>query len=127
MRRMYVSELRTKDSQTLSRSMENALEARRAGDLSRAEAACEAILTREPNRADAWHLLGLLRDEGDDLYAAVELIRQAIDLDPTNARYHFSLAAVFRKLGHEQRARQIYSHARQLEPAAAPVLAGVQE
>ena len=50
-----------------------------------------------------------------------------LDLDPTNARFHFSLAAVFQQLGHEQRARQVYSHARQLDSTLASVLDDVQD
>ena len=96
------------------------------GDLQRAESACEAILTMDPNMSEAWHLLGLLRNEGNDTRGAIELIRQAIDLDPTNAQFHFSLASVFHSLGYEQRARHIYSHARQLDPALAPVSEDMQ-
>ncbi len=107
--------------------MEMALEAHRVGNLQRAESACEAILTVDPNRPEAWHLLGLLRNQSNDARGAIELIRQAIDLDPTNARFHFSLAAVFRQLGHEQRARQVYSHACQLDSALVPVSEDVQD
>ena len=127
MRRMHLSDGNGDDTEILSKHMEIALQARRAGDLRRAESACEAILTVDPNRPEAWHLLGLLRSEGNDTSGAVELIRQAIDLDPTNARFHFSLAEVFQKLGQDQRARQVYSHARQLDPALVPVSEDFQD
>lgn len=126
MRRIHLSDEAPDDSDTLSKHMEIALQARQAGDLQRAESACEAILTLDPNRPDAWHLLGLLRDDGNDARGAIELLRQAIDLDPTNPQYHFSLAAVFQRLGHGQRARQVYRHARQLDPGLSPVLDDMQ-
>ncbi len=93
-----------------------------AGKLPEAEALYRQILRREPRRAEAWHLLGVLAGQCGKLEAALELLDQAVDLDPRPAHYHENRAKALRRLGRIEAAEAAYHAAL----ARAPQQVGLQ-
>src|SRR5688500_7960300 len=70
----------------------DAITLQRAGEHAKAEAACRALLGRNPADVDALHLLGsnLLAQEKNG--EAVEALRQVTSLEPGLAEAHYNLA-----------------------------------
>ncbi len=97
-------------------SLHQAIVLHQAGDLDAAESLYREILAREPEQADALHLLGLVQYARDDGTAALELIRRAITSAPANAVYHFNLGNVCRDLGDSDAAIRAYEAAIELQP-----------
>jgi tetratricopeptide (TPR) repeat protein len=64
----------------------------------------EQVLARDPQNADALHLIGVLRHQQGDHTAAAERIRDAIALRPSIPAYHANLAEAYRALGQFERA-----------------------
>lgn len=96
-----------------------AVAALREGDLARAEAGLEAVLAADPNAADAWHFIGVLRHQegrGDQAEAA---IRRAIELAPGQAGMHVNLGNVLFETGRAQDAVAAYEQAVTLAPDSA--------
>ncbi|SMF40754.1 Flp pilus assembly protein TadD, contains TPR repeats [Tistlia consotensis] len=85
-----------------------ALALHQAGRLPEAESLYRAILRREPRRAEAWHLLGVLAGQCGNLPASLELLDQAIELDPRPALYHENRAKALRRLGRTEPAEAAY-------------------
>lgn len=79
-----------------------------AGRLPEAEALYRAILRREPRRAEAWHLLGVLAGQCGKAEAALELLDRAADLDPRPAVYQENRAKALRRLGRTEAAEAAY-------------------
>lgn len=100
----------------MSNVLSTALALHQAGRLSDAAQLYQAILIRQPQHADAWHLFGLLHHECGQHAAAVELIGRAVALRPNAAAYHANLAEVYRALGQLERAADSCRLALQLRP-----------
>jgi len=100
----------------IERLLEQGLYAYRAGEFRRAESVYVAVLEIDPGIPEAWHLLGLLRNDCNDVKHAMKLIRQAIDLDPANARYYYNLGVIFEKIGESHLAAELHRQAFQLDP-----------
>src|SRR5579862_7571503 len=83
---------------TIAKALEVALEHHRAGRLDNAEAIYRHILSQAPKCSDALHLFGVLASQKNRLDIAVELIQQAIALQPGTAEYHFNLGGILRNL-----------------------------
>jgi tetratricopeptide (TPR) repeat protein len=81
-----------------------AMEMHQAGDLSSASRLYQQVLAREPDNADALHLLGVLHHQQGDHARAVELIGRAVTLCPNMPAFHANLAEVYRALGQLDRA-----------------------
>jgi tetratricopeptide (TPR) repeat protein len=81
-----------------------ALENHQRGLLGQAAKAYQEILSRDPQCADAWHLLGVLAHQQGDHARAVEHIGRAIALQPGQASFHANLAEAYRALGQFDRA-----------------------
>lgn len=64
--------------------------------------------------AESYLLLGMLYLDRGALQSALESLRRATFLDTDNALAHFSLAHAYRHLGHVDRARAAFIHARRL-------------
>ena len=54
------------------------------GHLGEAAEQCEALLTTQDNQADAYYLLGLIRESTGNLKEAEQLLRKAVYLDPAH-------------------------------------------
>ena len=100
-------------------SIELALEHHRAGRLDSARAIYEDVLAKEPRHADALHLLGLIAHQNADHGKGLDLIRQALSLDPDNGVYLVNLADVQRALGKLDQAEATLRRALSLNPASA--------
>ena len=98
--------------------LENALKLHRAGDLDAAEAAYRALLTAQPEDADALHLLGVLLHKRGNSVDAEESIRSALMLDPECAQFHLSLGGVLMQQGRDDEAHAAFERALELDPNA---------
>ncbi len=96
--------------------IEQALEHHKAGRLEQAEAIYHQILAQEPNHPDALHLLGVAAHQGRQHDTAVELIRKAIDIDPSVPMYHNNLGEALRPLRRWDEAVTAYERALALNP-----------
>lgn len=96
--------------------LEQALEYHRAGRLDQAEAIYREVLAREPEHADALHLLGVLAAQRGQPEKGAALIRRAIRVRPDVAAYHNNLGEALRALGKPDEAIEAYRKALALEP-----------
>lgn len=69
------------------------------GELAPAEAICLRLLTANPHRADALHMLGSVRAQQRDLPAALEHFQQALAIDASPASYWLSHGTLLKELG----------------------------
>lgn len=81
------------------------------GDLLGAEQAYLAILTHDPQHADALHLLGLLKGRIGLHVEGIRLIEQAISLNPRSSIYHNNLGNLKVKRGDKPGAEESYRRA----------------
>ncbi len=96
-----------------------AFEYHQSGDRAQAEQRYRQILAENPQRADAWHLLGGLCLQAGRAAEAVDLIRRAVDLQPTNPEYFNHLGAAYGTLGQNDEAVACLRRAVQLAPQSA--------
>jgi len=75
-----------------------------AGELAAAARGYQSILARDPNNADAAHLLGVVLHQQGQSARAVELINRAVALRPSVPAFHANLAEVYRATGQFDRA-----------------------
>src|SRR5580692_10417272 len=78
---------------TFEQAIQIAVRHYEAGQLQQAEAISRQLLARDPNHADALHLLGLIAHRVNHPDAAT-LIRRAIALQPNNALAYSNLGLV---------------------------------
>ena len=93
-----------------------ALEHHHAGRLAEAERAYHEILSTEPQRADAWHLLGVVAHQLGNHQAAAQQIGRALAIEPGRADFHCNLGAVEQALGKPDSAMASYHRALELAP-----------
>lgn len=87
-----------------------------AGRLAHAEAACRALLVKDPRNPAAMHLLGLVRKHTGDLAGAERLIRESIVLAPRETQFHANLGNLLRRLGRLPEAADAYCNALYVAP-----------
>jgi predicted TPR repeat methyltransferase len=80
-------------------ALQSGIRAHQAGRLAEAETIYKAILVRDPEHADAMHLLGLAYHGAGQSDRAYDWILQALVRQPEAAIYHSNLADVCRSLG----------------------------
>jgi len=93
-----------------------ALEQHQQGFLDQAAQLYLQVLARQPNHADAIHLLGVVAHQQGRQAQAIGLIGQAIALKPGVAMYHANLAEAYRALGESDRAAACATVALRLKP-----------
>ena len=76
---------------TISQALALALQYHEAGRLPDAERIYRQILAVQPKHPDALYLLGILAGQVGRHESEADLIRQAIAVNPGDARYHLSL------------------------------------
>ena len=91
----------------------------RAGRPQVAAARYRQALARDPNHADALHLLGLIQHQLGQSAAAAELIDRAVHVRPNLPPFWVNLAAVRVALGQDDRAADALTAAVRLDPAHA--------
>ncbi len=93
-----------------------AMRLHQAGQLALAEQQYQQILQREPQLADAHHLLGVLLSQTGRAKQALDRIQQAISLQPNTAVFHLNLGNACLELGHHAEAIAAYRQALTLYP-----------
>jgi tetratricopeptide (TPR) repeat protein len=100
----------------VSRALQTALAAHKAGRLAEAAAAYETILKIEPDNADALHLAGLIALQRGDAAGALARIGRAAALNPRNAAYHMNLGRARQAAGQLEDARASFRRAAEFAP-----------
>ncbi len=87
-----------------------------AGRLQKAERLCRQILERQPDHADALHLLGVIAHQTGNSEVAVELIGRAVAISARVAAYHNNLGEAYSALGQPDTAVTCYTKAVAINP-----------
>lgn len=98
-------------------ALEKAIAYHQAGKLAKAEEGYRKILRKEPDHADALHLLGVAEYQLGRIDSAVEKIRKAIRLHPRAAAYYSNLGQALERRGEVRAAVDAYRTALALQPA----------
>lgn len=93
-----------------------------AGDFRAAESSLREVLKQEPNNATALNNLGyFLAERGERLPEAVELIKRAIEIMPSNASFLDSLGWAYFKGGQLAEAEKLLTEAARRNPNSADI------
>jgi tetratricopeptide (TPR) repeat protein len=95
--------------------MQRAVAAHQQGALDDAERDYRAVLSAEPQHADATHFLGLLLHQRGDA-AGFGLLQQSLVISPGNYQFRGNLAGVLVQLGRGAEAERLYREALALNP-----------
>lgn len=101
---------------SLKSILERAMFLHQQGDTVQAEAMYRQVLDAEPNEPNAWHLLGVLAWQRNDLKTAEEQIRKAIQIHRAVSAYHSNLGGVLKQKGDIDGAIESYEYAFKLSP-----------
>jgi len=96
--------------------LQQGLAAHMAGRLDEAQSCYETLLAQFPNQFDGLHLLGYIAHQRGQHARAVELIRQALEIDPTQASAHLNLGNAIAALQHPELALSCFDRAIELRP-----------
>lgn len=99
-------------TQTLTRTLEDAIAHHRAGRLPEAEKLYRAALRAEPAHAGANHNLALITLQRGQGEASLEHFKRALSSDPNQALYWLSYARALLAVGHQQEATTVLRQAR---------------
>jgi predicted O-linked N-acetylglucosamine transferase (SPINDLY family) len=108
--------LRRRTQAKLERRIGAAIAHHEAGQLDAARAAYEEILRQDPRNVDCLHFLGFLAFQRGEHGRALELISQALALNPAQARAHHNLGNAFQALGRHAEAAASFERAAALAP-----------
>jgi tetratricopeptide (TPR) repeat protein len=86
------------------------------GELVAAETICRQVLQRDPQDAEALHLLGLVALQKDDAESAVRLIGEAVAIAPSEPKFRTNLSAVLGLAGRQEEALEAAREAVALHP-----------
>jgi predicted O-linked N-acetylglucosamine transferase (SPINDLY family) len=103
------------------RAMNVAMEHHRASRLALAEEGYRRVLSSQPNRPDALHLLGVVAGQCGRFEEATKLIASAIANSPANPIYYCDLGGFLQKLGKLDAAIASFQRALALKPDFAMV------
>ena len=107
---------------TPARAMQRALEHQQAGDPGGAEALYQWILSAYPRHFDALHQLGMLKAQGGLLQEALQLLNEALRVDPRSAEANLNRGNVLEEAGRAEEALASYDRALAIRPAFAEAL-----
>jgi predicted O-linked N-acetylglucosamine transferase (SPINDLY family) len=79
----------------MSKDFELAVQYHRAGLLDKAARLCHKVLIKKPKHAQAFHLLGFMAHQKNDLIAAIEWHQKAVEAKPDFAQAYNSLGAAY--------------------------------
>jgi Flp pilus assembly protein TadD/precorrin-6B methylase 2 len=101
-------------------AIDDAVRAAETGDYEAARLICAGILERDPEHAEALHLLGLLAYQvGLQAQEALNLIDRAIAAAPANSRFFNTRGALYYALGMNAEAETAFRRALELDPGDA--------
>lgn len=90
---------------------QQALAMHQNGQLASAQALYEAILRVQPGHADAWHLLGVVALQSNQLQQALDCIGRAIGINPRQAGFYINQGNVLKALQQPEAALASFEHA----------------
>jgi tetratricopeptide (TPR) repeat protein len=99
--------------------LQSALGFHQAGELSMAEDLYRKVLAKDPNNADALHLLGLICHQHANYVDAESLLREAIKNDPNAAFFYINLGNTLKACGKSEDAIVQYRNAIRIDPSIA--------
>lgn len=107
------------DSQEFSvdHALAEAIKYQQTGQLPNAEHLLKKILSKYPDHADAWHVLGIVAHMAGKLEMAIQLIECAIGHQHDVALYHANLGEIYRLYGNLDKAVFHGTKATQLDPS----------
>jgi predicted O-linked N-acetylglucosamine transferase (SPINDLY family) len=111
-----VSSVAVTDERAIGQLFESALRHHRAGELAEAEPLYRAVLSADPDRADALQMLGMLAQQSGRGAEAIELLARAVQQSPQSPTAHYNFAKVLADNGHAERAIEEYREALRLQP-----------
>ncbi|MDA1090171.1 MAG: tetratricopeptide repeat protein [Proteobacteria bacterium] len=91
----------------------------RQGQLDEAEALYRQILDRDPDHADANHMLGVAACQRGNFQNGAQLIGKAIEISPKDAVFHNNLGNALKELGRLDEATASYAAALDIDPGLA--------
>jgi ribosomal protein S12 methylthiotransferase accessory factor len=84
-------------------------------DYAKAAAPLKAALELDPERTDAWNLLGFCHFKQKEHIQAIECFERVIELNPASAIDYANIASNYRDLGDRERAAEYYRQALRLD------------
>jgi len=106
----------------IAKQMHYAMTLHNNGELETAEGIYREVLTRDPDNADALHLLGFLACQVGFPDEGIPLIEQAIELNPKETLYLNNLANIFIDLDESKKAEAAYRQSLSIDGQSAAVL-----
>ena len=107
--------------QRLSSELEAALSACEHGRLDEALQLCRHALTRYPEEAGAFHLMGVVHGMRGDHQGAAEHLRGAVALAPERVDYRRNLCRAYLQLGQAEQAEEMLRESVEQQPQSAPL------
>jgi predicted O-linked N-acetylglucosamine transferase (SPINDLY family) len=104
------------DSAQIEAKLDLGIEYHKSGQLEAAAACYQQVLQWQRNRADAWHLLGLIAYQQQQYETAIAQINRAIALNPDAPSFHNNLGSVYQKQQKLTEAIASHQKAIQLQP-----------
>ncbi len=102
-----------------------AVQHHQSGDLATAIRLYRTLIDREPENADAWHLLGVTAHQQGDHKLALNLIGTAIELNGAVADYHSNFGMVLLALKLAGRADAAFRKAIDIDPSSGKALSNL--
>ncbi len=102
--------------------MRRATAAQEHGDLDQATADYRVLIESYPGFPDAWHYYGILLHQRGEHDHALEMLRRAEKLDPSNLAFLLNLAAVLREQRRLNESLETLQRAHQIDPGHGQVL-----
>lgn len=106
-------------SLSIAQTLQQASQFQSAGRLPEAKALLHEILHKQARNAPALHLLGVGEHLSGQPVLAVQLISEAIGIEPENALFHSNLAEIYRQQGKQEEAIRHGLRAVEINPALA--------
>lgn len=110
----------TNQTITVDQAMQQAVQHHKAERYDAAESVYNQVLQAQPDNMDALHLLGMINYQRGKNDTAIDLIKQAIAINPNVAVLHGNLGNVYKTLGDFGNAAACYKRALSIDPKYAP-------
>ena len=103
---------------TLADALAHAVQRHQAGDLDQAEPIYEAVLQRQPDRAEVLNYMGILKHQRGELAQAAALMHRLLQLQPEADGVWNNLGNVLKRLGRTDEAADAFERSLELVPSA---------